>query len=73
MGSGVSYCKRWGNITPGGGGGGLLSKETLYRVQQGHFQRERKDEERAKGGGGTGWGGVDGRDRGKLQYMRLIY
>ncbi len=25
------------------------------RVKQGHFQRERKDEKRAKGGGGT-WG-----------------
>jgi len=43
-----------GNITRRGGG--LLSKETLYRVQQGDFQRERKDEKRAKGGGET-WGG----------------
>ncbi len=61
-----------GNCNPGGGGG-LLSKETLYRVQQGDFQREQKDEERAKrvnlGGGG---GRADGRDRGKLQYMRSI-
>jgi hypothetical protein len=63
-----------GKHNPGGGGeGGLINKETLYRVQQGDFQRERKDEERAKGGGGPGWGGVDGKDRGKLQYMRLIY
>jgi hypothetical protein len=37
----------WGNITRRGGG--LLSKETLYRVQQEDFQRERKDEEKAKG------------------------
>jgi len=42
-------------------------------VQQGDFQREQKDEERAKGGGET-WGEreADGRDRGKLQYMRSI-
>ncbi len=53
MGGGVSYYEKWGNIT----WGGLLSKETLYRVQQGDFQREQKDEERAKGGGGTGRGG----------------
>ena len=43
-------------------------------MQQGDFQRERKDEERAKGGEETwGEGKADGRDRGKLQYMRLIY
>ena len=56
-----------GKHNPGGGGeGGLINQETLYRVQQGDFQRERKDEERAKGGGGTGGGGgrgADGRDR----------
>jgi hypothetical protein len=50
--------------------GGLLSKETLLRVQLRDFQREQKDEERAKGGGET-WG--EGRDRGKLQYKRSIY
>ncbi len=49
----------WGG---GGGEGGLISKETLYRVHQGDFQRERKDEERAKGGGGT-WGGRGGWER----------
>jgi hypothetical protein len=63
----------WGNITLGVGG--IISKETLYRVQQGDFQRERKDEERAKGGGGTGGLGGGGRweRQRKLQYMRLIY
>ncbi len=55
MGGGVSYCEKWGNVTRGGGGG-LLSQKTLYKVQQGDFHREQKDEERAKGGGGT-WGG----------------
>ena len=41
---------RGGETCPGGGGeGGLINKETLYRVQQGDFQRERRDEERAKG------------------------
>jgi hypothetical protein len=66
VGDGVNYCERWVKVTPGRGGeGGLISKETLYRVQQGDFQRERKDEERAKGGEGTGGeGGADGRDRG---------
>ncbi len=64
MGGGVSYCERWVNVTPGGGGeGGLISKETLYRVQQGDFQRGRKDEEKAKGGGGTWGGGGGGRER----------
>ncbi len=42
-------------------------------MQQGNFQREQKDEERAKGGGELGeGGGAGGRDRGKLQYMRSI-
>ena len=46
---------RGGETCPGGGGeGGLINKETLYRVQQGDFQRERKDEERSKSEGGTG-------------------
>jgi hypothetical protein len=46
-----------GKCNPGEGGeGGIISKETLYRVQQGDFQREQKDEKRAKGGGGTGGG-----------------
>ncbi len=62
-----------GKHNPGEGGeGGLISKETLYRVQQGDFQRGRKDEERAKGGGGTG-GGCGWERQRKLQYMRLIY
>jgi hypothetical protein len=33
-------------------------------MQQGDFQKKRKDEERAKGGGGTGGVGANGRDRG---------
>jgi len=41
-------------------------------VQQGDFQRERKDEERAKGGEETwGEGKADGRDRGKLQHHEI--
>jgi hypothetical protein len=52
-GVGIVTVRSGGNVTRGGG---LLSKETLYRVQQGDFQREQKDEKRAKGRGGT-WGG----------------
>ena len=67
-GVGIVTVRSGGNITRGGG---LLNKETLYRVQQGDFQRERKDEERAKGGGGMG-GGWMGETEGNYSNMRSI-
>ena len=41
---------------------GINKMFRVYRVQQGDFQREQKDEKRAKGRGGT-WGGGGGWER----------